>query len=232
MSRYDGLTDHLRSRTEPVVELTFLEIERLVVGGLPASARKHATWWPNTTGAQPHSGAWLDARRHAKPDFIKGRVRFELTAPPAREAAPALATDRHVDQVEAASLEIDWETAGLIKLSRGKMTFPPVPAEPGLYRFNLLTPLRPPGHYIGESVNLARRMNQLGRPGTNQKTNQRVNAAIKATLVAAGSVEISISVRARLDRQALDLGSAAARRLAENASLVILARAGVAVENI
>lgn len=231
MSRYEGLTDHLRSRTEPIVELTFMELDRLVVGRLPASARKHATWWPNTRGGQPHSGAWLDAHRHATPDFIKGTVRFELAA---GSAAVSWATPpaRGADQTQGLSLEVDWDDAGPIKLNRGRITLPTVPAEPGLFRLNLLASVGSPVHFIGESADLARRIQQLSRPGVRQKTNQRVNEVMKSVLRKAGSIDLSVSVVCRLDGRPLDLRGTPARRLAENATIVLLARAEVPVENI
>lgn len=76
MSKYDGLKNHLASRSEPVVVLSFTQLEALVAGGLPASARQHPAWWANSQTAHAHAAAWLDAGRTAQPDFNSGRVRF------------------------------------------------------------------------------------------------------------------------------------------------------------
>lgn len=77
MAKYAPLRDHLASRPEPVVEMTFAEIDRLV-GGLPPSARKHSAWWANeTSGTHSHARAWLDFGRHTtRLDLNAGRVSF------------------------------------------------------------------------------------------------------------------------------------------------------------
>lgn len=76
MSKYDALMEHLATRSEPVVMLSFTQIDALVTGGLPASARQHSAWWANSRTAHAHAAAWLDAGRTAQPDFNSGRVRF------------------------------------------------------------------------------------------------------------------------------------------------------------
>ena len=72
MSRYDALTEHLLASSDPVVRLTFEELDS-IVGGLPESAKKYGAWWANNRTSQAHSRAWLDAGRKASLDF-RGRV--------------------------------------------------------------------------------------------------------------------------------------------------------------
>jgi hypothetical protein len=77
MPKYRELTLYLQSRTEPVVILSFSEIER-IVGPLPRSARQHRAWWSNSTASRHQARYWIDARRQATPDFNAGVVRFTL----------------------------------------------------------------------------------------------------------------------------------------------------------
>ncbi len=77
-SRYDGLHEYLSQRTEPVVRLSFTEIERIIGGSLPASARRYRPWWANEqSGTHVHARAWLDAgRRTAGVDLNSAIVDF------------------------------------------------------------------------------------------------------------------------------------------------------------
>jgi CBS domain-containing protein len=62
-SRYAPLADWLQSQPGRLnqVKLLFSEIEELIGGDLPASARKHRAWWANDSQTHPHAQAWLDA---------------------------------------------------------------------------------------------------------------------------------------------------------------------------
>jgi len=57
--RYDRLGEHIRSRNDDRVTMTFAEIEAVIQNELPASARKYSAWWANDPD---HSQAksWLD----------------------------------------------------------------------------------------------------------------------------------------------------------------------------
>lgn len=96
MPDYQALTGYLRSRQEPVVTMTFAEIER-VVGQLPSSAKEHRAWWANSTTAHDHARYWIDAHRQATPDFNSRLVRFTLGGNNVRGPngnAPGLRTSR------------------------------------------------------------------------------------------------------------------------------------------
>lgn len=54
-SKCESLTDFLRGRSEPVVELSFAELDLIVPGGLPGSARRHPAWWANSRTAHDHA---------------------------------------------------------------------------------------------------------------------------------------------------------------------------------
>jgi hypothetical protein len=77
-SRYDPLRKYLAERTEPVIRLSFAEIERIIGGQLPASARRHRPWWANErSGSHVHASAWMGAgRRTANVDLNAGSVDF------------------------------------------------------------------------------------------------------------------------------------------------------------
>lgn len=77
-SRYDPLRRYLAERTEPVIRLSFAEIERIIGGPLPASARRHRPWWANErSGSHVHAAAWMGAgRRAANVDLNAGSADF------------------------------------------------------------------------------------------------------------------------------------------------------------
>jgi hypothetical protein len=88
VSRYEAFTAYLLEHPEPVVELSFLQLDALVQGGLPGSARRHPAWWANSRNSQPHARYWLDAGRLAHPDFNGGRVRFPFGSETRSESDP------------------------------------------------------------------------------------------------------------------------------------------------
>lgn len=241
-SKYEVLTEYLSGRSEPVIELTFAELDRLV-GGMPASARKHQAWWANSRTAQPHARYWLDAKRRAKPDFNAGRVRFEIGAETAGTArsTPAVASSHRstaslapTGEVVRAAIDFEWLVGGAVTLdSAQKPIFPGVPSRPGLYRFRLLAAdglLE--GVYIGESDNLARRMGNYRNPGPTQPTNQRMNSRFRDVLGASGAVELSVATAVSVDGEPTDVVAKPARLLAENAALIRAAQDGLPVENL
>jgi hypothetical protein len=80
ISRYDGLRDYLSHRSEPVVRLSFADIEKIIGGPLPASARRYRPWWANEqSGTHVHARSWLDAgRRTANVDVNAATTDFVL----------------------------------------------------------------------------------------------------------------------------------------------------------
>lgn len=61
--RYSALADFLQSQPGRVdqIPLTFNQIEEIIDGDLPASARVHRAWWANDSVGHSHSQLWLDA---------------------------------------------------------------------------------------------------------------------------------------------------------------------------
>lgn len=59
-SRYAPLAAHLLSQASDQVELTFARIEDIIRGQLPATARKHPSWWANDSVGHVQSRQWLE----------------------------------------------------------------------------------------------------------------------------------------------------------------------------
>lgn len=115
MSRYAQLTPVLLANPDAKVTLTFDELDKIVPGGLPASAKKHPAWWTNNEASQSHSKVWLDAGRRASVDFKGKRTVFTLdSSVDTSELAAAVVEDSTVqdlaEYVESSlSLERDLE---------------------------------------------------------------------------------------------------------------------------
>jgi CBS domain-containing protein len=78
-SRYAPLADWLQSQPGNIdrVQLTFDEIEELIGGSLPPSARNHRAWWANDSVGHPHSQMWLEAGwRRVALNLAEERVTF------------------------------------------------------------------------------------------------------------------------------------------------------------
>lgn len=58
--------------------LSFDELDVIIDGGLPSSAKQHLAWWANKVSSQPHARFWLNAGRRASPDFEGKRAIFTL----------------------------------------------------------------------------------------------------------------------------------------------------------
>lgn len=240
-SKYDALTGFLRGKPDPVVELSFADLDRIVPGGMAASARKHPAWWANSRVAHDHARYWLDAGRTAHPDFNGGRVRFALGAEnrrgpnavgsPAdgsRARAPLTPTGEVVD----AAVRFEWREAGCLTMEGGRPKAPRVPAVPGIYRFSFVTrDGRTASVYVGETDNLQRRMAHYRNPGPTQTTNQRLHARMVEHMEDGGRVELAVTTEVTSDGQVLDLRQKAARLLTEREVVAQLVRRGVAIEN-
>jgi hypothetical protein len=96
MSRYAPLTPFLLSKPDAQIALSFDELDSIVPGGLPASAKQYPAWWANNAASQPHAKYWLDAGRRATPDFKRKQATFTL--------------DESVDTSELAAAVVDEST--------------------------------------------------------------------------------------------------------------------------
>jgi len=135
------------------------------------------------------------------------------------------------------SVEFEWTNPAKIELDPdGKLKFPNLSLDPGLYRF-WLGGVERSAVYIGETDNLRRRAAHYRNPGPSQRTNIRLNERLRTHLAAGGRVEMNIITTAESEidgkRIPLDLNQKAARRLVENAALVEAAASGAdQVENL
>lgn len=148
-----------------------------------------------------------------------------------REAVP---TDR--DQVDL-TLRFEWKQEGRVGLDEiGRLIFPRLTTDAGLYRFRLRSGNRATSTYLGESDNLARRMTHYRSPGPSQRTNLRLNALLREALANEVLVELATVQVAQIligeswGRQ--DLNLRPARLLAENAALLNVKAEGTPVLNL
>lgn len=75
--KYRALHDHLRRMSGDEVTMSFAEVEQVLAGPLPTSARKYTAWWANETdGSHIHARAWMNAGWRARPDLQSERVTF------------------------------------------------------------------------------------------------------------------------------------------------------------
>lgn len=152
-------------------------------------------------------------------------------------------------RVDAGALEVlervemrigfTWLRAGVVSLDvDGLPRFPVLPAVPGLYRFDFGTDEEGVRSlYIGESASLRQRASgyRNARTGpSSQRTNRRIHQKFVEHLGAGGSVEFAIAVAVSIgDGESIDLRLKSARRLAENAAVLLAQRSpGTTVLNI
>jgi len=87
VAKYDSLFKFLCEAGDSPVVMTFAEIE-LLVGPLPAAARRYQAWWSNEGAGTQHvqARAWMNSGREVESiDRAAERVRF--SAPSWRRGA-------------------------------------------------------------------------------------------------------------------------------------------------
>jgi hypothetical protein len=143
-----------------------------------------------------------------------------------------------LESIEVSST-FTWLRAGVLSIdAAGLPVFPSLPRAPGLYRFDFgLDDEGVRTIYIGESVSLRQRASNYRNAKTDrsrQRTSRRIHKEVMAHLGAGGAIEFAIATAVVLgDGQAADLRLKSARRLAENAAVLMAQmQSGVAVLNI
>lgn len=154
-----------------------------------------------------------------------------LARPASRRSSPARSKFDPGSLSVLESLDVrvafEWLRAGPITLdAAGHPKFPPLPRLPGLYRYDFgLDDNGVRTLYIGESVELARRASNYRNAKSDrsrQRTSRRIHKEIVQHLQAGGSIEFAIATRVQFgDGKATDLRLKSARRLAENAAVLI-----------
>lgn len=120
MSVYAPLERRLSELSQPVVRLSFEEIERLLGRKLPDSARDSRIkrqWWANTD-THVQARAWLRAGRKAKLDVARDEVAFVQEQPRALEIEVSRLTPVTLAEVrrraEVESVGLGEAAAGLL----------------------------------------------------------------------------------------------------------------------
>jgi hypothetical protein len=79
--KYDPLRRYLRQQARSRVPMTFQQIESVIGGALPASARKHRPWWANDATGHAHAKAWLEAGYRTEQVDMEGEKLVFVRAP-------------------------------------------------------------------------------------------------------------------------------------------------------
>jgi hypothetical protein len=114
MSRYTDyapLTPYLSSSQAAQVEMSFDELDKIIVGGLADSAKKYASMWTNKEESRSWAKSWLDAGRRASLDMKGKRVVFTLDSSlePSELAADVVdeSTPQELTEYVASSLSLE-----------------------------------------------------------------------------------------------------------------------------
>lgn len=129
-----------------------------------------------------------------------------------------------------------WKPLGLVQLDpNGRLVFPTAPTAPGLYRFDLeesagqIT-------YVGETDQLARRLQHYRTPGSSQLTDIRLNENFRRALSQGLSIRVSvvtgdIDVQLGTASHQIDISRKQDRVLLEHAALLALRADGYTILN-
>jgi len=175
--------------------------------------------------------------------FTVGTGSTALTTPARQPIFPAVSTFEgstlEVVQTVDVRVAFSWLRAGWITLDpAGLPSFPSLPRLPGLYRYDFgLDDSGTRTLYVGESVELARRARNYRNAKTDrsrQRTSRRIHKEIVSHVSAGGQIEFAIATSVRWgDHVELDLRLKSARRLAENAAVLLAqSQSGIRVLNI
>ena len=219
LSIYNPLSERLSSLHVATVRMSFTDIEEIIGRDLPPSSRKYPAWWGNNDqGGRRHSSSWLNAGWRTEDLALEMEevsfVRTNERTPPAIFGAEI-----------ATSLAADWAPTGDVTLSQeGKLAFPEVPTEAGVYRLRFSGEGRP-RCYIGESANLRGRFGFYRNPGATQATNLRLNALMTEHLAKGGTISLDLITQIGALMQGgfnkeRSLSDKAVRRLLEQAAIV------------
>lgn len=140
-----------------------------------------------------------------------------------------------MDQVHV-TVEFRWRSLGSVQIdSVGRLLFPNVPTVPGLYRFDL-DDVAGSTTYIGETDQLARRLQHYRTPGPSQQTNLRLNehfrnALSRGVLIKISIVTEAIDVRINEAAHQIDMSRKLDRVLLEHAALLAVRSGGHMILN-
>lgn len=141
-----------------------------------------------------------------------------------------------MDRVEL-STSFSWVPVGAVSLDdQQKIKFPKTGAQPGLYRFKIIS-ADDRSQYIGESDQLSRRLQNYRTPGPSQQTNLRLNALLIEHLKRGDQVSLSVVIDGVTANCAgrehrVDLSVKSERILLEAAALLNARAAGIPTLNL
>lgn len=250
MGKYDALCRHLMGLDGDEWQASFDDIERVLGFELPFSARHRYEWWAQERNPrQPQKLAYQRAGwRVAKVSMKTKSILFRRIGPSAdvpKTEAPSSTLSTTVEppvslepeKETRVSVRFAWQPVGKLKLDeRERLVFPKAPVRPGLYRFKLECDTTS-AVYIGETDELARRLQHYRTPGPSQKTNRRLNQRMRQTLDARGRISVAIVINATWlavngEEREADLSKKADRVLLEHAALVACADPDVEILNL
>jgi len=146
-------------------------------------------------------------------------------APSSRSRRAIVADMPELEHLSVA-VALTWRAAGQVVLDEaGFPQFPPLPAAPGLYRYDFgVDEEGTRTYYIGESQDLARRARNYRGAKTDrstQRTSRRIHLEVVNHLMMGGAIDFAIATEVSIDGDgAADLRLKSARRLAENAAVL------------
>ena len=141
-----------------------------------------------------------------------------------------------MDQVEICTL-FRWVPVGPVYLdAEQKLRFPKTGNQPGLYRFEIVSAAGR-SQYIGETDQLARRLQHYRIPGPSQKTNLRLNALLVEHLNRGDQISLSmvtdgVSANCAGREHKVDLSLKSERILLEAAALLNARSSGMPTLNL
>ncbi|MBZ9897907.1 MULTISPECIES: hypothetical protein [unclassified Mesorhizobium] len=92
-TKYHPLFEHLLFSGQGRMSMSFAEIEQVIGGRLPPSARQRQEWWANSPSGHSQARAWLRANyRASHVDLANERVDFKLEGWPEGYRKPNMAT--------------------------------------------------------------------------------------------------------------------------------------------
>jgi hypothetical protein len=135
------------------------------------------------------------------------------------------------------TMAFSWVPVGAVTLDeQQKVRFPKTGAQPGLYRFEIIS-VDGPTQYIGETDQLSRRLQHYRTPGPSQQTNLRLNALLVEHLKRGDRVSLSavtegVTASCAGREHHVDLSVKSERVLLESAALLNARSAGIPTLNL
>lgn len=237
MSKYSVLRDYLLNFKKDKWHASFSEIEDVLGFRLPKSAYQYQEWWSNYP-AQPHAKYWHDAGWRSCDVNLSDRTvvflkyglveknKIKKARKPITNNADSLPHHNwDSDDEFKMKLKMKWQPIGRVILSNDVLLFPHVDKVPGIYRIRIRYKDNTEALYVGETVNLKRRLYNYKNPYKRQQTSWRINEKLVSVLKKGAEVSISIVTSNKgvldLDKDTtLDLSSKVVRCLFENAALL------------